>query len=157
MKPVKIILLVIVAVIAITVLSLVLRACAFSGKMVDNAFETAEEEFSPSELLRKYEWFKNALAAMDAKKADIQIADSRMKNMETSYEDTSRKDWDRTDKEQYNLWSNEVAGLKISYNKLAAEYNANMSKFNWRFTNAGSLPKGHTEVLPRDVREYSTE
>lgn len=157
MKPWKIVLLVIAGLILMTVLGLVFRACGLAGRMVDNAVETAYEEFKPEELLRKYEWFKNALAAMDAKKASIKVAESRMKNMEESYEGTPRKDWDRTDKEQYNLMSNEVAGLKMSYNKLAAEYNSNMAKFNWRFTNAGDLPEGATEVLPREVREYSSE
>jgi hypothetical protein len=74
--------------------------------------------------------------------------------MEKDYEGTSRKDWDRTDKEQFNLWQQEVAGVIASYNALAAEYNAAMAKINYSFTNIGSLPKGASTPLPREVREY---
>ena len=130
------------------------RAVRTANRMIDDAFETVEDEFSPSELLRKYEWFKDALASLDSKAANIKSSEIRMKTMEESYEDTPRKDWDRTDKETYNLWVSETAGMKISYNNLAAEYNSQMAKFNWRFTNAGTLPKGATEILPREVREY---
>jgi len=125
--------------------------------MVDDAFDTAYEEFKPSELLRKYEWFKNALASLDAKRADVKIMEARIKSIEETYDDTKRKDWPRDDRESYNLWQSELAGMKISYNSTAAEYNAQMAKLNWRFTNAGDLPKGATDVLPREVREYITE
>ena len=38
---------------------------------------------------------------------------------------------------------------------LAAEYNAQMAKFNWAFTNQGKLPAGATEVLPREFKPYT--
>jgi hypothetical protein len=72
-------------------------------------------------------------------------------------EGESRKDWAREDREQLNVWMQEVAGVKASFNQLAAEYNANMAKFNYRFTNAGDLPRGATEVLPREFRTYIGE
>jgi hypothetical protein len=75
--------------------------------------------------------------------------------MEKAYEGTPRKDWDRTDKEQFNLWEQETSGVVASYNSLAAEYNAAMSKINYAFTNIGSLPKGASEPLPREMREYA--
>jgi len=50
-----------------------------------------------------------------------------------------------------------VAGIKASYNQLAAEYNAGMVKINWRYTNVGDLPPGSTEPLPREFKPYITE
>jgi hypothetical protein len=108
----------------------------------------------PALLLKKYEWFKDVLAQCDKKLADIQVYKNRLASMEKSYEDVPRKDWDRTDKEQFNLWEQEVAGVIASYNGLAAEYNSAMAKINYSFTNVGSLPMGAVEALPREVREY---
>lgn len=125
--------------------------------LIGETVQVAREEFGPRELLRKYEWFKDTLAQLDKKTADINVYETRTKNMHKEYEGTKRKDWDRTDKEQFNQWNMEVAGVKASYNGLAAEYNSQMAKFNWRFTNAGDLPQGADKVLPREVRQYISE
>ena len=124
-----------------------MRACS-------EAADVAHEEFGPRELLRKYEWFKDCSAQLDKKKADIKIYESRLELLEGVYGDERRSDWAKEDREQYNLWAVEVAGVRASYNSLAAEYNSQMSKFNWRFTNAGQLPKGAVETLPREYKQY---
>lgn len=113
-----------------------------------------KEELGPRALLKKYEWFKDTSASLDAKGADIQIYHSKIVRMEKDYEGATRKDWDRTDKESLNIWYQELAGIKSSYNSLAAQYNAQMAKIHWRFCNAGDLPEGATQVLPREFREY---
>ena len=120
----------------------------------NQAVDVVKQEFGPKELLRKYEWFKDASAAIDEKVATIEMYKTRQKSMEVSYAGTLRKNWDRTDKEQYNQWIQEVAGMIASYNATCAEYNSQMSKFNWRFTNAGDLPDGATKVLPREYKPY---
>lgn len=112
----------------------------------------AKEEFGPRAMLQKYEWFKDAAAQLNKKQADIKVYQSRLSSMKSDYEGTKRKDWDRTDKEQFSLWQTEVAGVTASYNGLAAKYNAQMAKFNWRFANAGDLPQGATEPLPREFK-----
>lgn len=129
-------------------LVLIVGPLIYIGGWLSDAASVAKKEFSASALLKKYEWFKNASAQLDKKLADIKVYDSRIKAM------PDRKEMDRTEKEQFMLWHTELAGVKASYNGLAAEYNAQMSKFNWRFTNAGTLPKGATEVLPRSFRQY---
>jgi hypothetical protein len=131
--------------------SILSKGCSYIGK----ATAVAEQQLDPALLLKKYEWFKNVAAECDKKLADVQVYKSRLTSMEKSYEGTPRKDWDRTDKEQFNLWEQEVAGVVASYNSLAAEYNAAMSKINYAFTNIGSLPKGASEPLPREMREYA--
>lgn len=123
----------------------------------NNAQQTMATEFSPSALLKKYEWFKDASAVLDKKLADIQVYETRFESIKESYgENIPRSQWSREDKETYNLWLSEVAGIKASYNQLAAEYNSAMSKFNWKFTNIGDLPAGATMPLPREYKPYTT-
>lgn len=119
-----------------------------------DAGKVAQEQFSASALLKKYEWFKDASAQLDAKVANIDAAQARLTALEGQYAGVPRNQWLRADAEQYNIWQTEVAGLKANYNNLAAEYNAAMAKFNYRFTNAGDLPQGATKVLPRDYKPY---
>lgn len=129
-------------------------ALSYSLGWFSDAAQVTKKEFSPSALLTKYEWFKDVSAQLDAKRMNIENAQARIKSMEDGYAGTPRNQWVRADVEQYNLWQNEVSGLKANYNNLAAQYNAAMAKFNYRFTNVGDLPQGATEVLPREVRPY---
>lgn len=129
-------------------LFIVLSAIAYMGGWIGNAGSVLKKEFSASALLKKYEWFKDAAAQLDKKQADINVYGSRIKAMPVY------KEMDRTQREQFMLWQTELAGIKASYNGLAADYNSQMSKFNWRFTNAGDLPKGATKVLPRLFKPY---
>ena len=146
----KIIIWGIVLIIVFFTLSVVSRTVGWFGEAV----QVASEEFGPREMLRKYEWFKDALAQIDKKVADINIYNSRLKNLKDSYEGISRREWDRTDKEEYNLCSAELTGVKASYNGLVSEYNSAMSKFNYRFANKGTLPAGATTPLPRQYKPY---
>jgi len=118
------------------------------------AASVARQEFGTKEMLRKYEWFKDASAQLDKKQADIEVYKSRLQKLASDYQDIPRYKWDRTDKEQANLWQQEVAGVIASYNSLAAEYNSQMSKINWRFANVGSLPEGATSALPKAYKTY---
>lgn len=113
-----------------------------------NTQKVIQKEFYPDALLKKYEWFKDASAQLDKKLADIQVYEERIKEASTV---------DRTEREQRNLWLTELAGIKASYNSLAAEYNSQMSKFNWRFTNVGNLPPGAETPLPREYKPYTTK
>ena len=119
--------------------------------------KVVQEEFGPRAILKKYEWFKDASAALDEKKANIAVYETRLTGIEDAYKGVSRKDWPRDDREQYSIWSSEVAGVRASYNDLAAEYNSEMSKFNWRFANKGDLPKGADEPLPREYKPYTNK
>lgn len=114
----------------------------------------AGREFGPSALLKKYEWFKDAAAQLDAKRATIELYKARAAGMERAYAGRPRREWAREDREQMNLWEQELAGLKASYNALAAEWNAAMAKENYRFCNVGELPRGASAPLPREFRQY---
>lgn len=134
----------------ILVVAIILASCRY----VDDASDTLYKEAKASTLLKKYEYFKNVAAALDAKQASLKVYEGRFQDLKDQYKGLKRKDWSRDDREQYNTWQNEQAGIKASYNNLAADYNAQMAKFNWAFCNVGTLPKGATEPLPREFREY---
>lgn len=128
-------------------------ACRWFGEAEDVAYD----EFGPKAMLKKYSWFKDASAELDKKLADIKIYEGRMVAMNETYKNLPRQKWPREDREQYNIWSSELAGVKASYNSLAAEYNSQMVKFNWKFANKGQLPQGATEPLPREYKPYTTQ
>lgn len=150
MKPILITLAVVVGLIGLAIGGWVLR---YAGE----AAEVAYEETSPRALLKKYEWFKDAAADLDAKHATIKVYDQRSKDLEADYEETPRKDWPRDDRQQMSQWNTEKAGVVASYNSLASEYNSQMAKINYAFTNVGELPKGAEKPLPREYREYKTD
>ena len=129
--------------VAFTTLCLLLAGCS-----------TAEKEFGPAALLKKYEMFKDMAAALDAKKADLEVAEGRLRSLEKRYEGVAAKDWPRHDSERLSVWEQEVVGLKLSYNRLAADYNAAMAKENYRFCNQGDLPRGADRPLPREFATY---
>lgn len=138
------------------VLSLTLGTCNTAVKMVQDGQQTIVDQFKPSELLKKYEWFKDAAAQLDVKKSNLDVYHDRFNDMRSNYGKDSlhRAEWSRDDREQWNIWQSEYAGVAASYNDLAGQYNAAMVKFNYRFCNKGQLPAGESQVLPREYREY---
>lgn len=140
-----------------TVLGIGACAVGLIGGAATNAAQVVQKEFYPDALLRKYEWFKDASAALDKKQADIRVYRSRLTALSDAYTGTPRARWPRDDREQSSIWQSELAGVRASYNSLAAEYNAEMAKFNWRFTNIGDLPRGSSTPLPREYKPYEEE
>ena len=136
-----------VALLIVVGLSVLFGTIGLVGGFFSSGAKVVENEFYPEAMLRKYEWFKDAAAQLDKKRADIQVYAARLKDATTV---------DRTEREQRMIWLTELAGIKASYNATAAEYNSQMVKFNWRFTNVGDLPPGATEPLPRDFKPYIT-
>jgi hypothetical protein len=132
---------------------LVLSLIGVGASWVSESFRVARDEFGATSLLRKYEWFKNAAASLDAKKASIKVYEKRLLSLQAGYGDLPRNKWSREDREQANLWEQEVAGMIAGYNNLAGEYNSAMAKINWRFCNAGDVPAGGIP-LPREYRSY---
>lgn len=115
----------------------------FSG-----AANLVQEQTSPKELLRKYEWFKDASARLDA-------INQNVLNYQEQIKDAKKEaDPDRWDKQSLAQLQREYLGVKQAFNNLAAEYNAAMSKFNYQFCNAGTLPQGATVPLPREFKPY---
>lgn len=144
MKTLKVVIVIIAVFAVLAVFSLVISTCNYANKAV----AVAAAEVAPKELLRKYQWFKDASAQLDKKVADIAVYEARVNAVRLMSEPS------RADKEQLYVWISEVAGVKASYNQLASEYNAQMAKINWRFTNVGDLPQGAVQPLPREYKPY---
>lgn len=154
MRAFGIFILVVLAITGITFLSFGLHMCGAVSQNAHSYIDVLQEQTEGHELLRKYEWFKDAAAQLDKKKADIQVYDRRFKNLKDAYSGQTRNQWSREDREQSNIWEGEVAGIKASYNALAADYNAAMAKINYRFCNLGQLPAGADRPLPREYKPY---
>ncbi len=140
-------------------LILVVMMCAAvsvtSCRACNETVEVAYDEFGPKAALAKYSWLKDAAAQLDKKRADMKVYDVRLKSQDEAYTGTPRAKWPRDEREQRAIWESEAAGIRASYNDLAAQYNAQMAKFNWRFANVGDLPPGATEALPREFKPYA--
>lgn len=149
----KIFSVIVLVILAGSALGLVGCAVGLFTGAANNAAQVVQKEFYPDALLRKYEWFKDAAAALDKKQADIGVYDTRLKSLTDAYTGVPRGKWPRDDREQFSIMTSESAGVKASYNQLASEYNAEMVKFNWRFTNVGDVPQGG-KPLPREYRPY---
>jgi hypothetical protein len=124
---------------------------------INQTAAVAQAELGPRALLDKYTWFKEAAAQCDAKRANIKVLRARLTTLDGTYKGSPRREWARSDAEQYNLWTSEVAGVTASYNDLAATYNAKMVEIHWRFANRGELPAGAAEPLPREFKPYVEE
>lgn len=131
-----------------------LNGCTVVSAWLTESGQVAREEFNPRETLRKYEWFKNAAAELDRKRADISVMQKSLDELERSYAGTKRADWAQSDRAEQAQLIAELNGLRSSYNDLAAQYNAAMSKINYAFANIGQLPQGAKEPLPREFKAY---
>jgi hypothetical protein len=136
-------------ILAFVLLWIVGAALGWFGRAAD----VVQQEVDPAVLLQRYQWFKDAAAQLDAQHANISVYENRFKSIGGSV-GTCPPNLNRTAQEQCFVWVQEVSGIIASYNDLAAQYNSQMSKINWRFTNVGQLPKGASEPLPREFRQY---
>lgn len=143
-----------IAILVFSAIGLFSCAVGLIGGVATNTSDVVQKEFYPDALLKKYGWFKDASAALDKQRANIRVYDARLSRLGEQYQDIPRAKWPRDDREQSSIWASELAGVKASYNALAADYNAQMAKFNWAFANIGQLPPGATVPLPREYKPY---
>ncbi len=114
-----------------------LSVLSYAFGWIGSAATVAKQEFGPQASLKKYEWFKDTAQTIKKLRSDITI-----------YEDKQLiciGQTNRVTMEQCMLWSQEVAGIKSSYNDVVAEYNAQSSKFNWSMYNVDSIPVSFKE------------
>lgn len=126
---------------------IVLWITSFSCNFFNNAGNVVKKEFFPEALLKKYEYFKDLSSAIDKKRADIEMYKAEISDFKTE---------DKNDKIYLQSRKVELIGIISMHNQLCAEYNSAMSKFNYRFTNAGDLPETNLEPLPREYKPYLT-
>ena len=138
-------------------LILIVISCALSGigyiaGWFGEAATVAKQEFGPKAALKKYEWFKDASAALDQKQANITVYAARL----STFDGMTRKEMDRIDKQQQAQWIAELSGVKASYNGLAANWNSQISKFHWS-PFLGDLPPGAETLLSKEYAPYVTQ
>lgn len=114
----------------------------FILNMCGDAADTVQKEYSASAMLKKYEYFKDVSAAIDEKRATIDVYKSRLLMI---------KDQEGF---EYQQTTSEMIGLISMHNSLCSEYNSAMSKFNYAFCNKGTLPASNLEPLPREIKPY---
>lgn len=126
-----------------------MRACA-------EAQDVVHEELGPRAMLRKYEWFKDAYANLQAQEISLNAYRAQEQAVIDDYGEDRTK-WPRDVRDERRMARAERTGMVAAYNGLAADYNSNMSKAHWDFTNIGQLPPGlpaDAEPLPRTVATY---
>lgn len=151
MTKTKIALIVIGIVVLFGACSILRFACNYAGKTA----QVIQKEIDPANLLKKYEWFKDASAMLDKHIADSRGFRNKVRRLEKMYEGIPRNQWSRHDIDAHNQWLTEIDGIGAAYTGLAASYNSRMAKINYRFCNRGTLPEGATIVLPREFKPYN--
>ena len=132
------ILTVIISIICIGAFSYAMRSCG-------DATEVANKEFDASALLKKYEAFKNMSSAIDKYRAEIDMYRNEIAGMDVK---------DKDDKFYIQQRKSELFGIISMHNNLCSQYNSEMSKFNYRFTNVGDLPATNLQPLPKEFKPY---
>ena len=152
-KAGSIILILTALVMLLIIMSVGCTACNWGSKAV----AVVAKEVDPAYLLKKYEWFKDQAAALDSMNAKIETLRNRLNDFDKRYKDVDILSIPESVLARRDQAATELAGVIAKYNNMASEYNAQMAKINWAFTNVGQLPKGATEPLPREFREYKSE
>jgi len=134
----NVILTILLVIVCFGAISYIMRSC-------DDATEVSHKEFDASALLKKYESFKNMSSAIDKYRADIDMYRNEISGMDAK---------DKDDKFYIQQRKSELLGIISMHNNLCSQYNAAMSKFNYRFTNVGDLPATNLQPLPREYKPY---
>jgi Tfp pilus assembly protein PilO len=151
-----------IAVIAIIVIVVILLGAAagiasFAGKWLGNGADTVMKETQPSTLLAKYRLMLQQQNSLEELKTNIGVYQGQLESIQRMYPaNTSRRDWARDDREQYDNIQNAVSASKITFNNLAEQYNAEQKDISWAFCNQATLPTGATVVLNREYVPYVT-
>lgn len=133
-----------------SVLAVLFIGVGMTLRFCGSTAEVVHKEYNAGALLKKYEYFKDLAAAIDKKKADIRVYEVQLAEAKVYLEKRGSKE----DRFYYEQLRSEATGIVMMYNQLAADYNAQMAKFNWRFTNSGDLPASNVEPLPRGYAPY---
>jgi|DEB19_MinimDraft_2_1074335.scaffolds.fasta_scaffold18887_1 hypothetical protein len=126
----------------VAVIMFLIVPTVFVLNMCGDASNVIQKEYSPSAMLKKYEYFKDVSAAIDEKRANIDVYKTQISTIK--------------DQESFQFQQSqaEMMGLISMHNSLCSEYNSAMSKFNYAFCNKGDLPASNLEPLPREIKPY---
>lgn len=141
-------------IVALIVTGLTLPGCGAVSRWFNDAGRVTEREVSPEVLLTNYRWFKQAGAQLSGKMANIENYKSRISKYERDY-GSNRREWPIDVREEDNKLESEIAGLKQSYNSLAAQYNALSDDIFAKYAKPGQpITDSNGNALPRKFAEY---
>jgi hypothetical protein len=107
------------------------------------------------EAQRAYEWLAETAAALDAKRATIETMAAGIRDIEARMGDAAPASWPRHVFDEHRQSARELRGVVQSYNRVAAEYNAEMARWKERFATRQGLPAGATRPLPRTFEPHA--
>ena len=120
----------------------------------NDAIDTAKQEYAPSAMLKKYEWFKSQAEFVKKSEADVatakNLSDSLLSKYKGLYGDV--KSWDVLTKSNYQQESGKLQDAYVATiatcNKLIADYNTRSNEFNWSSFqgNTANLPQTYSEI-----------
>ncbi len=144
---------------AVIVLSILVLAVGYGLEAAKVTWKVTREERA---MLKKYKWFENTAAELEAKRASIVAYDEDMRAKEKFYgaQNPDYLKWE--DKKDHLAWYHSRRNrllqdrrwMVAGYRWLATKYNDEMAKSKWRFANVGGLPKGVDKPLPREFNLY---
>ena len=144
----------------LSILTATMIAGILGYRYADEAREVAWQETRPLVLVKKYRFFKELQAALDARQADIHAKKRALTRLEARIAklDAAGKETESLQEEQ-SLQEQEVYGLIASYNAMAANYNRRMADVGYQFCNQGQMPQGleGETALRRSFATYKTE
>ncbi|MBI5733233.1 hypothetical protein HY967_04800 [Candidatus Jorgensenbacteria bacterium] len=108
-----------------------------------------------SVLAERYEWGVNLARQIDVKRVALDSLEAKKADIEKANAKKPQKKWSRKVKEQYGVLDSLISLNRSEHDKLAKEYNAEMSKWNWRFAKPDSLPQGITTPLSGPYKLFS--
>lgn len=134
---------IVLVILALGLISLGLFTCNWVG----NGVQTVHQEYDPSVMLKKYEWFKNQSAFITKAQKDIANLKSES-DVRGQYEQDNGKNHSTWSPIVVNAYQDEVSmnkqqrlALVSNTNKLIADYNAQSAKFTWTsFKTRDDLP-----------------
>jgi hypothetical protein len=131
-----------------------LVAGGFIKNWVNDGVATVQKEVAPSAILMKYRLMLSQQNSLEELNANIQIFEKQLDSISASNHGVKRTEWAASDREQYDNIDNAVVASKITFNRLAAQYNSEMKDISWSFANQAQLPDGATVVLNREFVPY---
>lgn len=141
-------------------IALAISAILFGCRYADEAREVTWQETRPMALMKKYRFFKDLQASIDARQADIEAKKKSLARLEAriARREHAGRDTESLQGEQ-SLQEQEVYGLIASYNAMAADYNRRMADIGYQFCNRGQMPQGleGETSLKRSFATYKTD
>lgn len=131
----------------LTITTILLTCIVWTFSTCNSASVVMEQELSPKAINEKYNSFKETASQIQAQQENLKVLSDRNREFKEALGE-DRKTQLRTDKEIFAQYQSELSGAVANYNRLVANYNAEMLKWHTKFANFGDLPVGWEKDVP---------